>query len=156
MPIGDFPAIVGHEGAGIIRRIGKSVKKDVKVGDRCLLSFATCQKCPHCNRGDIGTCAELCPIAFSGVRRSDGSSPVSLPDGSFCRGQFFGQSSFSKLAVVTEQSIIKCNFPDGDLALLCPLGCGYFTGAGTVMNVLKPDETRTIAILGLGGVGMPG
>ena len=155
MPVGKYPAVLGHEGAGIVRRIGASVKnKALKIGDVVLLSFHSCRQCSHCLDGQLGLCPDLTEINFGGLRRSDASSPASLPDGSFLRGQFFGQSSFSKLAVVAEDSIVKCDVNSDDLSIVAPLGCGYFTGAGTVMNVLRPRNDTSILILGMGGVGL--
>jgi Zn-dependent alcohol dehydrogenase len=94
-------------------------------------------------------------INFTGVRRDDGSSPASLPGGGFVRVQFFGQSSFSKLAVVKVRSEVRCDVVDqAELAVMAPMGCGYLTGAGTVMNVLKPRKGGSMVIFGLGGVGL--
>ena len=155
IPAGKYPAILGHEGAGVVRRIGSSIKdKSLKEGDLVLLSFHTCRNCSHCAQGHMGKCPGMTDINFNGLRLSDGSSPASLPDGSFLRGQFFGQSSFSKLAIVAEDSIIKCDVSDNDLSVMAPLGCGYLTGAGTVINVLSPAGLTSIAIFGMGGVGL--
>ena len=155
IPVGGYPAILGHEGAGVVRRIGSSLKnKSLKEGDPVLLSFHSCRKCSYCAQGQMGMCPGMTEVNFSGVRLSDHSSPASRPDGSFLRGQFFGQSSFSKFAVVAEDSVVKCDISTNDLAVMAPLGCGYLTGAGTVINVLKPTEESGIAIFGLGGVGL--
>ena len=93
-------------------------------------------------------------VNFTGVRLADSTSPASFPDGSFVRGQFFGQSSFSKYAIVAEDSVIKCDISPVDLAIMAPLGCGYLTGAGTIFNVVKPSVTSSLAIFGMGGVGL--
>ena len=95
-------------------------------------------------------------INFTGVRRSDGTTPASLlADASPVRGQFFGQSSFSKLSIVAENSVVKCDgsIPRNRLAAMAPMGCGYMTGAGTVLNVFNPSDEDSMLILGLGGVG---
>jgi Zn-dependent alcohol dehydrogenase len=96
-------------------------------------------------------------VNFTSTARGQGAKPViSLPDGTPVHGQFFGQSSLSKLAVVSENCIVKVNghMDDGDLACLAPLGCGYLTGAGTVFNALKPRTTDKLAVLGVGAVGI--
>jgi Zn-dependent alcohol dehydrogenase len=92
-------------------------------------------------------------LNFGGTRGLD-DSPVRLPDGSFVRGQFFGQSSFSELAIVDVRSVVKYDGPMEDLAFLAPMGCGYQTGSGTILNVLRPGPDQSIAIFGLGAVGL--
>ncbi|OBT97631.1 hypothetical protein VE01_04453 [Pseudogymnoascus verrucosus] len=155
MPVGGFPAILGHEGAGIIRRLGGSMKdSSLKVGDQILLSFSSCTTCSFCSQGRNGSCPHITAINFTGTRLSDGSNPASLADGTPVRSKFFGQSSFSKLAVVSETSVVKCAFSSEEFAIMAPMGCGYFTGAGTIMRVLKPSKKTTVAILGMGAVGL--
>lgn len=82
------------------------------------------------------------------------SSPISLPDGTPVFGQFFGQSSLGKMAVVCENSVVKISAKPQDLAFLAPLACGYLTGAGTVLNVLQPRNDSKVAVLGMGAVGL--
>lgn len=102
----------------------------------------------------------MTPINFAGARGlSAAESPISFPGGKGpIRGQFFGQSSMSKLAVVDERSVVKSPSASGitieDMAVLAPLGCGYLTGAGTVFNVLKPKPTSRFAVFGMGAVGL--
>ena len=96
-------------------------------------------------------------INFGGARGlSAADSPIKSSSGQPIRGQFFGQSSMSKLAIVQEESVVKVpsNVTDLELSTLAPLGCGYLTGAGTVLNVLKPKPTSRFAILGMGAVGI--
>ncbi|KAI1630142.1 chaperonin 10-like protein [Exophiala viscosa] len=152
IPVGSYPAVLGHEGAGIIRRVGKDVQ-DLHVGDLALLSFASCMSCSVCKEGRKGSCAEFTYINFVGARGPE-SSPIRLPDGQRVRGQFFGQSSFSELAVVDARSVVKYSGEEKDLSFLAPLGCGYMTGAGTILNVLKPRTTSSVAVFGLGAVGL--
>jgi Zn-dependent alcohol dehydrogenase len=85
---------------------------------------------------------------------SDTSSPIRLADETAVHGQFFGQSSLSKKAVVTEKSVVKVDARPDELKYLPPLGCGYLTGAGTVLNVLKPQKDESIMIIGMGAVGL--
>ncbi|EKV07278.1 Polyketide synthase, enoylreductase [Penicillium digitatum] len=163
IPVGDYPAVLGHEGAGIIRRVGSGVKdKSLQDGDLVFLGFSSCHKqtCSPCSNGRNGFCDQVIPINFAGARGlSAAESPISFPGGKGpIRGQFFGQSSMSKLAVVDERSVVKSPPESGitveDMAVLAPLGCGYLTGAGTVFNVLKPTPTSRFAVLGMGAVGM--
>ena len=88
--------------------------------------------------------------------RGDGpQSPISLPDGTPVHGQFFGQSSLSKLAIVAETSVVRIpSARNDDLPFLAPLSCGYLTGAGTILNVLQPSKSSKVAILGMGAVGL--
>ncbi|KAJ5662360.1 Polyketide synthase enoylreductase [Penicillium maclennaniae] len=158
MPVGDYPAVLGHEGAGIVRRVGRAVKdKTLKDGDQVFLSFTTCDSCNPCRDGRKGFCSDFTNINFAGVRGiSATESPISTTAGKPVRGQFFGQSSMSKLAIVNEASVVKSNynFSDSDFAALSPLGCGYLTGAGTVLNVLKPKPNSRFVVLGMGAVGL--
>lgn len=150
--------MLGHEGAGVVRRVGSAVKdKTLKEGDLVFLSFTTCNSCSHCQDGRKGFCRAFTEINFGGVRgMSAAASPISFPDGKPIRGQFFGQSSMSKLAIVSEASVVKSpvGITEADLAPLAPLGCGYLTGAGTVLNVLQPKPSSRFAVLGMGAVGL--
>jgi len=158
MPVGDYPAILGHEGAGYIRRVGSAVKnKDLKEGDQVFLSFSSCASCNPCNDGRKGFCRNFTSINFCGARgESAADSPISAPGGQPIRGQFFGQSSLSKLAIVNEASVVKSPsvISDEYFGALAPLGCGYITGAGTVLNVLKPRPKSSLVVLGMGAVGL--
>lgn len=141
-----------------MRRVGSAVKdKSLKEGDQVFLSFASCDSCNPCKDGHKGFCRDFTPINFGGVRGlSAADSPISTPGGQPIRGQFFGQSSMSKLAIVNEASVVKSGsaVSDADLAALAPLGCGYLTGAGTVLNVLKPKPNSRFVVLGVGAVGL--
>ena len=89
---------------------------------------------------------------MKGSRRPDGTSPAKLLDGRPVMSQWFGQSSFSRISAVDEKCVVRCPSPD-DLAIYSPMGCGYQTGAGTVLNVLKPEPHQTVAVFGAGSVG---
>ncbi|KAJ5898913.1 Polyketide synthase enoylreductase [Penicillium taxi] len=155
---GQYPAVLGHEGVGIVRRVGSSVKdKTLKDGDLVFLGFNTCNNCSACHDERKGFCHSFTSSNFVGGRGENGPSPISSTSGKSIRGKFFGQSSMSKLAIVAESSIVKSPIPldiDTDLAPLAPLGCGYITGAGTVMNVLKPKPSTKLVVLGMGAVGL--
>jgi Zn-dependent alcohol dehydrogenase len=163
IPVGEYPAVLGHEGAGIVRRVGSGVKdKSLQEGDLVFLSFNSCHRgsCNACSEGRNGFCDQVTSINFAGSRGlTAAESPISLPNGKGpVRGQFFGQSSLSKLAIVNERSVVKSPSESGitveDMAVLAPLGCGYLTGAGTVFNVLKPKPQSKLAVFGMGAVGL--
>ncbi|KAB5575428.1 chaperonin 10-like protein [Coniochaeta sp. 2T2.1] len=155
MPFGSFPTVLGHEGAGVIRSLGSGIEnKDLRVGDRVILGFCSCLDCPACKDNRKGACESIAPVNFVGSRGEDSASTLHTSDGAPVRGSFFGQSSFSRLAVVDSRAVVKYSGPVDDLEYLAPLGCGYMTGAATVMNVLKPNKSHSIAILGLGAVGL--
>ncbi|KAI0189068.1 GroES-like protein [Astrocystis sublimbata] len=191
MPVGCYPAVLGHEGCGIVRKLGSGVSgtSALAVGDAVLLSFHCCGECTACIKGSTGSCPRMGEINFVKTARerdqlkdgtvSSPSSPISLPDGTRVHGQFFGQSSLAAFAVVTSRCVVRLGddndqdirgqgqtltpispispvSPIGpeDLRALAPLACGYLTGAGTVINVLQPRASDTVAILGMGAVGL--
>lgn len=155
MPIGGFPVVAGHEGAGVILKLGSSELADagLRVGDRVILGFASCMKCSGCQQGSKGACANIALTNFGGTRGLEDTS-IRRPNGDFIRGPVFGQSSFSQLAVCDARTVVKYSGPVDNLSFLAPLGCGFMTGAGTVLDVLKPEPSSSIAILGLGAVGI--
>lgn len=143
-----------------MRRVGSNVKdKTLAEGDQVFLSFTTCESCHSCKEGRLGFCRQFTSLNFAGVRGvSAADSPISTKDGKPIRGQFFGQSSMSKLAIVPETSIVRSpaglEITDADMGFLSPLGCGYLTGAGTVLNILKPRPSDSLVVLGMGAVGL--
>jgi aryl-alcohol dehydrogenase len=119
----DGPAVLGHEGAGVVVRAGKSVTS-VVPGDHVILSYQSCGRCPECRRGQPWTCRYLYEANF-GFKRLDGSNALQR---SGVRGHFFGQSSWATHSLATERNIV--NVPrDLPLDILAPLGCGLQTGA---------------------------
>lgn len=147
--IAPLPAVLGHEGAGIIEDVGEGVTRFAK-GDHVVLSFAHCGHCDNCLTGHPAVCETFNDLNFGGV--NDDYTHRLSQDGEQL-STFFGQSSFGTFAVVHERNVVKVD-PDVDLALLGPLGCGIQTGAGTVLNKLKPEFGSTIAIYGAGAVGL--
>ena len=145
-----LPAVLGHEGSGIVEKVGEAVR-DVKVGDRVVMTFYTCGHCPTCRSGRPTGCSLYAPVNFSGMhgdfthRHSIDGKPVS---------SFFAQSSFAEYAVVDENACVVINDEDVDIGLLGPLGCGFMTGAGAVSNCLKPEVGSSIVVFGCGGVGL--
>jgi len=146
-----LPAVLGHEGCGIVEAVGSAVK-EFKVGDKVGISFGFCGHCHNCRTAHQHACENFNEINFGGVQ-ADGTSRLSLPDGTPL-GTFFGQSSFATYAVVNESSAVKVEYDDIELALVGPMGCGIQTGAGAVLNRLRPVFGSSIAVFGCGTVGM--
>jgi len=146
-----LPAILGHEGAGEVVEVGSSVTK-VAPGDHVVLSFASCGGCSNCQQGQAGYCPDLYGRNFSGAR-PDGSTPCCDAHGKDISAYFFAQSSFGEYALATEANVIKIP-SDVPVELMGPLGCGIQTGAGAVMNALRPGAGSSIAIFGVGSVGL--
>ncbi|HZQ35938.1 MAG TPA: NAD(P)-dependent alcohol dehydrogenase [Dehalococcoidia bacterium] len=146
-----LPAVLGHEGAGVVEQIGPDVRK-VRPGDRVVLSFAYCETCPSCAAGRPVYCAEAMQLNLTGLRPG-GEAAFRDVNGAPVFGNFFGQSSFCTHSLTSESNLTRVN-TDVPLELLGPLGCGIQTGAGTVLNVLKPRSGASIAIFGVGPVGL--
>jgi len=144
------PIILGHEGAGVVERVGAAVR-DVAPGDHVVMSFMNCGDCGRCIAGEPAYCTHFFAGNFSG-RRLDGTMALSC-DGVDVPAHFFGQSSFATHSVAHERNVVKVR-PDAPLELLGPLGCGVQTGAGSVMNVLQPKPGESLVVFGAGGVGL--
>jgi len=145
-----IPGILGHEGAGIVEKIGANIKK-VVVGDHVVLAPGSCGICEECISGHPSYCIEGFVLNLRGTR-ADGSTPYT-DNHQKLHGFFFNQSSFATYSLTNESSVIKVP-KEVDLALLGPLGCGIQTGAGTVLNVAKPQAGDSIAVTGVGPVGL--
>jgi aryl-alcohol dehydrogenase len=145
-----LPAVLGHEGAGIVEAVGPGTTK-VSPGDHVILSFPSCGRCNECLSGRPANCPELDEL-YHRCRRDDGSSPFSK-DGERINGLFAGQSSFASLTIAPERNVIKVE-AETDLRTAAPLGCGVVTGAGAVLNGLQVPTGSSIAVFGLGAVGM--
>jgi aryl-alcohol dehydrogenase len=144
------PIVLGHEGAGIVERLGAGVTS-LAVGDHVVLSGASCGVCPSCKQNGPIYCNEMMPRNFGGLRM-DGTSGLSQ-DGKLLHAQFFGQSSFSQFTVASERTAVKVT-KEVPLDILGPLGCGVITGSGAVISALKVGAGHTIGIFGTGGVGL--
>jgi aryl-alcohol dehydrogenase len=144
---GSGPVVLGHEGSGVVERIGRTVK-GIKPGDHVVLSYQSCGRCRPCRNGHPTDCQRFWEANF-GFARLDGTN--ALRGG--VRGHFFGQSSFVTHTLVTMRNLVKVpkTLP---LELLAPLGCGLQTGAGTVMNSLAVRAGSSIAVFGTGSVGL--
>jgi aryl-alcohol dehydrogenase len=144
-----LPAVLGHEGAGVVEEVGYAVRS-VVAGDHVVLGAAYCGYCRRCRSGEMAYCENLFAEDFGG-RRRDGSTSLSK-DGEVISSHFFGQSAFATYANVVEESVIKVD-KDVPLEHLGPLGCGLNTGAGTVLNELQPPAGSSIIVFGTGAVG---
>ena len=145
-----LPAVLGHEGCGEVVEIGRNVR-EFRVGDKVGMSFGFCGTCRNCRSGHQHACENFNAINFGGVM-ADGTTRLSK-DGKPI-ASFFGQSSFAQYAVVNAESAVKLPCDDIDLKLIAPLGCGIQTGAGAVLNRLRPEFGSSIAVFGCGTVGM--
>ena len=148
---GRFPVVFGHEGAGVVERVGDGVER-VRPGDAVVMSYRSCRACPECAAGRPFYCARFAALNASGVR-PDGSTTMRA-NGRPVYGSFFGQSSFATHALAYEDNVVVVG-GDVDLSVAAPFGCSVQTGAGTVMNVLELDERSSLVVFGAGGVGLP-
>jgi aryl-alcohol dehydrogenase len=148
----ELPAVLGHEGSGIVEEVGSAVT-DLAPGDRVVLGPAFCGQCAQCLAGHPMYCEKFGERNFAGVR-GDGSRAFSDENGPV-GSHFFGQSSFAEHSNVVASGAIKVD-EEVPLELLGPLGCGIMTGAGSVLNVLDVKAGDSLAVFGTGAVGMAG
>ena len=144
------PVVLGHEGAGIVERVGERVTK-VRPGDHVVLTYDSCGACHACRGGNPAYCADTTALNFTDGRSSE--SGAFRKGNELVHGHFFGQSSFSNYAISRSRNTIPVR-KDAPLEILGVLGCGVQTGAGAVMNSLHPPAGGTIAIFGAGPVGL--
>jgi len=144
------PIVLGHEGAGIVERVGRGVTR-LAPGDRVILSVNYCGECPSCRHNAHSYCYECLPRNFGG-RRPDGSTPLTQNSAPI-NARFFGQSSFATYSLADERSAVKVP-DDMPLEMMGPLGCGVITGTGSVINSLAVRPGQSIAIFGAGAVGL--
>jgi aryl-alcohol dehydrogenase len=145
-----LPAVFGHEGAGIVERVGTGVTQ-VRPGDHVVLSWGSCKTCDACLSGENTYCTDFLRYNFSGTR-PDGSITLRKGDQPI-HGSFFGQSSFANFALAPQDNVVKVK-KEVPLEILGPLGCGVQTGAGAVINSLKAKPGDSLAVFGAGTVGL--
>jgi len=145
-----LPGVFGHEGAGVVEKVGARVTK-VKPGDHVALSWDCCGTCTSCRSGNETYCMNFFLHNFNGAR-PDGTPTLRKGD-QVIHGAFFRQSSFADYALARERNVVKVR-EDVPLEIIGPLGCGIQTGAGAVMNSLRPRPGASIAVFGVGPVGM--
>ncbi|MBN7457269.1 alcohol dehydrogenase catalytic domain-containing protein, partial [Mycobacteroides abscessus] len=145
-----IPAVLGHEGAGIVTAVGEAVS-GISPGDHVVLSYRSCGSCRSCAAGERAYCSRSMRLNSAGIR-ADGS-PTLSNNGTPVYGSFFGQSSFAQYALTGADNTVVVD-PSIDLAVAAPLGCGFQTGAGAVLNVLSPEPDSRLVVFGAGGVGL--
>jgi len=149
-PEGLFPTILGHEGGGVVESIGKSVTS-VKVGDHVIpLYIPECRECKFCKSGKTNLCQSVRVTQGKGLM-PDNTSRFSIKGKPVLH--YMGCSTFSEYTVVNEINVAKIN-PKAPLEKVCLLGCGITTGVGAVQNTCKVEPGATVAVFGLGGVGL--
>jgi aryl-alcohol dehydrogenase len=145
----EMPAVLGHEGAGVVIKAG-SRATGFKEGDRVGFSYGYCGTCEACKNGKPYGCSSNRRLNFSGFQY-DGTKRISYQGKAV--SSFFGQSAFARHSVVHVNNLVKID-DDIPLKLAAPMGCGIQTGAGTVLNCLKPAADTSIVIAGCGAVGL--
>lgn len=146
----ELPAVLGHEGSGVVERVGSAVTS-VKPGDHVVMSFTHCGACSPCDAGHENYCQHFAPLNFLGMRL-DGSKALKSGDQAIS-SHFMGQSSFATYAIGYENNVVKVR-EDAPLELLGPLGCGIQTGAGTFMRAFNCEAGSAVAVTGGGAVGL--
>ncbi|KAL0323287.1 UNVERIFIED_CONTAM: Alcohol dehydrogenase 1 [Sesamum angustifolium] len=146
-----FPRIFGHEAGGIVESVGEGVT-ELQPGDHVLPVFTgECKECRHCKSSESNMCDLLRINTDRGVMISDGKTRFSK-DGKPIY-HFLGTSTFSEYTVVHVGCVAKIN-PAAPLDKVCVLSCGISTGLGATLNVAKPTKGSTVAVFGLGAVGL--
>jgi S-(hydroxymethyl)glutathione dehydrogenase/alcohol dehydrogenase len=149
-PEGLFPAVLGHEGAGIVVEVGPSVRS-LAVGDHVIpLYTPECRQCKFCLSGKTNLCQAIRETQGRGVM-PDGTSRFSL------RGKklhhYMGTSTFANYTVLPEIAVAKIR-KDAPFDKVCYIGCGVTTGLGAVINTAKVEPGANVAVFGLGGIGL--
>ena len=149
-----FPSVLGHEGAGVVERVGEGVTQ-VAPGDKVIIGWPWCGECRNCLDGQPRYCLRTGEALVSGKRfkgERAGTSAYSR-DGKPINGHFFGQSSFATHSITNADALVKVP-GDTPLELLGPLACGLGTGAGAVLNEARPRLGDSVLIVGVGAVGL--
>jgi aryl-alcohol dehydrogenase len=145
-----YPSVYGHEGAGVIHAVGSAVSS-LEPGDHVVMSFPWCGSCNNCQQNMQSYCVHAFSLKMKGTR-ADGTTVLSK-NGQPIYSAFFQQSSFGTYALTQERYAAKVR-KDAPLELLGPLACSGQTGAGAVLNVLKPKPGDSFAVFGVGAVGL--
>ena len=146
-----MPAVLGHEGSGIVQEVGKNVRT-IKPGDHVVMTYYSCGVCEHCRSGHPTTCSTFDQMNLHGGVYPDGTKRIRIKNRKKA-SVMFCQGAFAEYAVTTERNCVVID-KDVDIGLFGPLGCGLQAGAGTVANKLKPSIGSTIAIFGCGPIGL--
>jgi len=149
-PEGIFPSILGHEGGGVVEEVGEGVTS-LAVGDHVIpLYTPECGECKFCKSGKTNLCQAIRSTQGQGLM-PDGTTRFSL-DGKPLY-HYMGTSTFSEYTVVPEIALAKVN-KEAPLDKVCLLGCGITTGIGAVLNTAKVQPGDSVAVFGLGGIGL--
>ena len=149
-PEGAFPVILGHEGGGIVEEVGEGITS-LKVGDHVIpLYTPECGECEYCLSGKTNLCQKIRATQGKGLM-PDGTSRFSMNGKTILH--YMGTSTFSEYTVLPEISLAKIN-PAAPLDKVCLLGCGITTGIGAVLNTAKVTPGSTVAVFGMGGIGL--
>jgi aryl-alcohol dehydrogenase len=147
-----FPKVFGHEGAGVVRAVGSAVTT-FKPGDYVVMAYPWCGECPNCKTQRQSYCLHAFDLKMNGTR-ADGSTLHSM-DGKPVYSAFFQQSSFGNFAIANERFAVKVR-NDAPIENVSALACGGQTGAGAVLNVMKPRAGDSFVVFGVGAVGLSG
>lgn len=149
-----FPSVLGHEGAGIVERVGEGVTQ-VASGDKVIIGWPSCGECRNCLDGQPRYCLRTGEALVSGRRfKGDRAGTTAYSrDGEAINGHFFGQSSFATYSLTTADALVKVP-GDAPTELLGPLACGLATGAGAVLNEARPRLGDSVLVAGVGAVGL--
>jgi Zn-dependent alcohol dehydrogenase len=145
-----FPGVLGHEGTGTIDAVGAGVTS-VREGDRVVIGWPWCGQCRNCRSGQPRFCRYLKSLVSAGTR-ADGSTALRL-DGRPLHAHFFGQSSFATHSITSERAVVRVE-TSAPVTALGVLACGITTGAGAVLNVVRPRPGDSVVVYGAGAVGL--
>src|SRR5947209_18947514 len=149
-PEGLFPAILGHEGAGVVVEVGGGVTS-LEKGDHVIpLYTPECRRCEYCSSGKTNLCQAIRETQGKGVM-PDGTSRFSL--GGAKVHHYMGTSTFANYTVLPEIAVAKIR-PDAPFDKVCYVGCGVTTGIGAVINTAKVEAGANVVVFGLGGIGL--
>lgn len=140
-----------YTGSGIVKEVGSQIE-GIRPGDAVIMSFNSCGHCSTCNGGAPAYCLHMLPLNFGGTRL-DKSHTMRSSNGDPLFSNYFGQSSFSSIAVVNNRCLVKVS-NEIPLEIFAPLGCGFQTGAGAILNTLNVRPGSSVAVFGTGSVGM--
>ncbi|MFD5558597.1 NAD(P)-dependent alcohol dehydrogenase [Streptomyces sp. NPDC127068] len=147
-----MPVVLGHEGSGTVESVGAAVT-DIIQGDRVVMSFDSCGVCRACRVARPANCASFFARNLTG-RSPEGTWRAHDPQGEVIHMGWFGQSSFATYAVAKARSLVKVPDRGLPLALLGPLGCGFQTGAGSILESLRVRAGTSLVVAGTGAVGL--
>ncbi len=146
-----LPAVLGHEGAGTVRAVGPGIDH-LQPGDAVVIGFSSCGECGNCKASLPSYCREFPARNYAGAR-GDGSTAYTRGNESVA-SHFFGQSSFARFAIALQRNVVKVDADGLDLQILGTLGCGFQTGAGSVMRSFDCQPLDSLVVIGAGPVGL--